>query len=306
MNSNKQITVIGATGNLGAPVVKNLSNAGFRIKIIARNLEKAEKMFKDLPEIEIVGADLTDVDSLKTALKNTTYLYLSLSTTSVKLNIPFAAEREGVANILEAIDKTSIRQIILISGLGALDNFKDANSFEFIPNIIRKQGHKLIKNSGIPYTILHCSWFLDCFVFYRRKGTYSVIGNNRVPIYFTNCYDYTFNVIRALDNPEALFREFPIQGVEGLIHSEAAERFLSVYAPSSKVSLLPSWLIRTMAIFNIGMKFVKHMSDYTYRCPEQHLSEDFGAYEILGQPVMDVKTYAAMLKQENSYGYLNI
>ena len=60
-----------------------------------------------------------------------------------------------------------------------------------------------------------------------------------------------------------------------------------------------------MALFSKEMKFIKHVSDYTYRSPEQHLSEDFDAYEVLGQPIMDVKAYAKKLKNENSYEYLN-
>jgi len=111
---NKNITVIGGTGNLGAPVVKNLSSFGYSIKIVARNTEKAKKIFNGIANIEIVQADLKDVESLKTALKATEYLYLSLSTTTIDRNIPFAEEREGVANILEAIDKQVIKQILVI------------------------------------------------------------------------------------------------------------------------------------------------------------------------------------------------
>lgn len=131
--------------------------------------------------------------------------------------------------------------------MGALDNYNNQGSFKFISNIIRKQGHKLIKDSGIPYTILHCSWFIENFVFYQRKGVYPVIGNNESPIYFTNCYDYTLNVINAIDNKDALFKEFPIQGNKGLIHSEAASKFLSVYSQSSKVKVLQSSIIKILS-----------------------------------------------------------
>lgn len=298
MSNNKKITVIGGTGNLGVPVVKNLMSLGFPVKVIARNLRKAEQIFGHLPNLEIVEGDLCDKLSLKQALQGTTYLYLNLSSQATKLDISFASEREGMQNIVASVDQSSIRQIIMISGLGALDNHSQPGSFEFVPNIIRKQGQRILKDSGIPYTILHCSWFIDSFLFYRRNDTYTVIGNNVDPIYFTNCYDYTINVVHALDNKAALFQEFPIQGREGIVHSEAARRFYDEYDPSSKVKVLPSWLLNTMASFSKEMKFVKHMADYTQQCPESFLAEEFGTYRILGNPELDTKGYASKLRRE--------
>lgn len=298
MSMNKKITVIGGTGNLGIPVVNNLISLGFPVKIIARKPAKAEQIFGHLDDLEIVEGDLCDKSSLEQALQGTTYLYLNLSTQATKLDIPFATEREGMQNILASIDQCSIRQIIMISGLGALDNNSKPGSFEFVPNIIRKQGHRMLKDSGIPYTILHCSWFMDSFLFYRRKDSYTVIGNNEDPIYFTNCHDYTINVVNALENEAAFFQEFPVQGREGIIHSEAARRFYNEYAPSSKVKLLPSWLLNTMASLSKEMKFVKHMADYTQRCPENFLAEEYGTYRILGNPEMNTEGYAAKLRKE--------
>ena len=61
MNNIKQITVIGATGNIGAPVVKNLLKWRFHVKVIARNKSKAQQIFETHENIEILEADLRDV-----------------------------------------------------------------------------------------------------------------------------------------------------------------------------------------------------------------------------------------------------
>ena len=299
MDNRKQITVIGATGNIGVPVVKNLINAGFQIKAISRNTDKAKKLLGFSESIEIVKADLREVQSLQKALKNTEYLYLNLSTLTTDINIPFAEEREGIDNILKAVDKNTIKQIIQISGLGALENQDSHNSFKFIPNIIRKQGQKLIKESGIPYTILHCSWFLDSFVFYRRNNVYSVIGSDTNPIYFTNCYDYTQHLINAIGNDDAFFKEFPIQGKKGYIHSSAAKDFLAVFSEKSKVKTLPLSKIKILAIFIKELKFVKHMADYFNSASESHLVDEYETYSILGEPQFDLIAYAKWLKANN-------
>lgn len=302
MNSKKEITIIGATGNIGSVVAKNLINRGYDVKAIVRNIEKASIIFKDTPTIKIEKADLKDVSDLKSALKGTKYLYLNLSTQTTHLDIPFAPDREGVANILNAIDRKSIKQIISISGLGAIDNMQSPGKFNFIPNIIRKQGHKLIKESGIPYTILHCSWFIDSFIFYKRKNAYTIIGDTENPIYFTNCDDFSSYIENAIENPNAFFREFPIQGTEGYKHPEAARQFFSIYDNTTKINFLPSRLIAFMALFNNEFKTLKHMSDYFSKSTETFMADELETYSILGKPKISLKDYAHKIKDEVKSG----
>jgi hypothetical protein len=303
VKGEKKISIIGGTGNLGIPVVKFLIKDGFEITLIARNTVKAKQLFETNPMLQIVEADLKNVTELKTALSDTEYLYLNLSTQTTNINIPFSAEREGVENILKAINRECIKQIIAISGLGAFDNVQKPYGFEFIPNVIRKQGQKLLKNSGIPYTILHCSWFADSFIIYRRGNVYSVIGNTNDPIYLTNCYDYTMHLIRAIGNPKAFYKEFPVQGNKGLTHPEAAKFFLDAYSKNTRIKLLPARIINIMAHFSKGMKYVKHMNDYFTVSKESFLAEEYGTYEILGKPSLNLTQYAEKLKEEKFYDY---
>jgi hypothetical protein len=301
----KKITVIGATGNLGAPVVKFLLSYGYEVKIVVRNLQKAKNIFGDHPHLTMEEADLADVSSLKKALSDTAYLYLNLATQTTDIQAPFCPDREGVANILEAVDKTKIKQILVISGLGAFSESHLKGATTFVPNAIRMQGHQMIKASGIPYTLLHCSWFSDSFVFYRRKGTYSVIGDAKNPIYFTNCYDFTGHLVKAIGNPDAFNREFPIQGTEGIPHPVAAKTFLNEFDQESKVSVLSHGLLKILAFFNKDMKYVKHMSDYFSAYSEPFLAEKYDTYKILGKPTLSLTAYAQKLKKEGIYNYLN-
>ena len=155
MTTKKEITLMGATGKIGMLTTLHLLQAGYRVKAVVRNVEKAEKSFGERSNFELVYGDLTDTDSLSKALKDTEYLYLNLSTMTTDLKVPFANEREGVANILKAVDRERIKQILAISGLGAFKKDIVPEKYIFVPNLIRMQGHEMLRQSGIPYTILH-------------------------------------------------------------------------------------------------------------------------------------------------------
>ncbi len=304
MNAKKQITIIGGTGNLGVPVVKYLTGLGYEVKLIVRNPEKANKLFPNIENLKVIQADLEDTQALKQALSDTDYLYLNLSTQTLDINAPFCPEREGVANIINALTGTDIKQIIMISGLGAFDNHKSYAGFQFVPNTIRKQGQKLIKNSGIPYTILHCSWFIDSFVLFRRKKTYSVIGDIHKPIYFINAYDYAVQLDHAIGNEGTYFKEYPVQGSEGISHKIAAKQFHEIYSPGTKVNTLPIGIINFLSIFNKDLKYIKHMHRYFKASQEEFLAEDFDTYKTLGKPSLSLKDYAHKVKKDRVYSFL--
>lgn len=300
----KKLTIVGATGNFGAPITKNLVRLGCQVTVVARNIEKANRLFGDEKSIQIVYGDLQNLPSLKNALQETEFLYLNLSTASTDMQAPFLEERDGVANILAAVNPEKIKQIIAISGLGAFHTGQAPNSPLLVTNTIRKQGHKLLKKSGIAYTILHCSWFADSFVIFQRNNTYAVIGNTRSPIYFTNVFDYSTAVYNALGNQKAFCKEYPIQGYEGIKHIEAARQFLNIYNKNVQVKIIPTWILGIMALFKKELKPLKLLAEYSEKTSETFLAEQCGTYEDLGFPVISLAGYAGQLKNERFYDYL--
>ena len=68
--NNKIIAVVGATGNQGGSVTRHLIKNGWKIRALTRNKksEKSQKLHSLGPNVEIVQAELSDIDSLKKAL----------------------------------------------------------------------------------------------------------------------------------------------------------------------------------------------------------------------------------------------
>lgn len=302
MKTTKKISIIGATGNLGIPVTKNLISFGFQVTVIARNVEKAKKIFGNNSSIKFETADLQNVSQLTKALADTEYLYLNLSSMVTDVNVSFATEREGIDNILKSVNKSLIKQILIISGLGAFQT--DFSKNRYVPNIIRTQGHELLKKSGIPYTILHCSWFLDSFLLFMRKGMYPIIGNTKNLIYFTNTFDYTNQLSNAVGNEKTFYKEYPIQGKQGINHLDAANLFFSIFNPKIKAKPMPTGLIKILAIFKKEMKPLRDMAVYFEKSKEEFFAVKFGTYIDLDEHKLSVTEFAQKVSEIHLYDYL--
>ncbi|WP_425075285.1 SDR family oxidoreductase [Psychroserpens sp. S379A] len=219
----KHITVIGATGKLGTPTVKRLLENGVQVKAVVRNVESAQQQ---LPEnVTIVEGDLTSVESLKTALEGTEYLYLNLSAPDPYAN--FIPEVQGVENILEAAG-SQLKQIIQISGLGALHPEYHAKGEMIIDNKLRKTGHDIIRKYGVPHTVFHATWFVNALPWFIQEDQLFVFGTYKTPMYWTNTHDLADYITKAIGNEATFNKDFDLQGETAMSYLEAAKRFVAL------------------------------------------------------------------------------
>jgi len=93
----QKILFIGASGMLGKPVTLELLRAGFKLTLLARDIEKMQKLFPNTP---VVKGDVFDTASLESAMAGQEIVYLNLSVAqSSKKNEP-QPEREGIKILL--------------------------------------------------------------------------------------------------------------------------------------------------------------------------------------------------------------
>ena len=95
------ILVLGATGNIGGEVARQLIGAGERPRLLVRNLDKA-RAFADTADL--VRGDLDDVASLRAAMHGVDKVFMiSTGTNAVALegNVVDAAVAEGVKHVVK-------------------------------------------------------------------------------------------------------------------------------------------------------------------------------------------------------------
>jgi uncharacterized protein YbjT (DUF2867 family) len=181
----KKILLAGATGHLGKHIFRALKQAGFEVRVLARNLNKAKSLFPD-PE-ELVLADATKPHTLEGCCDGVEVVISAIGK-SVSLrnqgsgsfqDIDYKANR----HLLKEAQQAGVKQFIYISAYGT-DKFPGLAYFKAHADF-----EKALRQSGLNYTILQpVALFsaLDQMMNLARNGRFGQldIGDKTVnPIY---------------------------------------------------------------------------------------------------------------------------
>jgi uncharacterized protein YbjT (DUF2867 family) len=147
MSSRQQrVLVVGATGRIGRHVVASAINHGYVVRALVRDAIKAGSFPAGA---EVVVGDLTRPESLFGAVSDVDAIVFTHGT----YGNPAAAETIDygvVRNILAALRGRKAR-IALMSTIGATDR-KGSHDW-------KRRGERLVRASGLPYTIVRPAWF---------------------------------------------------------------------------------------------------------------------------------------------------
>ena len=286
----QKILFIGASGMLGKPVALELLRAGFPLTILARDVEKVEKLF---PKIPVVKGDVFDIASLESAMKGHEIVYLNLSVAQSSKNSDKQPEREGIKNIIEAAKKTGIKRIAYLSSL--IKNYEGMNGFKWWSFQLKQAAIDAIKRSGLNYSIFYPSTFMECLDQQMLQGSRLMLaGKSEAPMWFVAGKDYGRQVAWALKKAVNENQEYPIQGLEPFTFDQAANVFCHNYKVPVKPMKAPLAPFKLLGIFNQRMNYAYHICEALNKYPEKFESET--AWNDLGKPTITLADYAASLK----------
>ena len=245
--------------------------------------------------VEIVKADLRDVDNLRAALQGVDAIYLNLATETVDPNLPFYEEREGVANLLTAIRGLDVRYIAKIGALGAYPPALPSIRHNMVPSLIRMQGHAMIAASGIPHTFFAPTHFMELLPNMIQGRAIQWVGNTKIKIYWISVADYARQVVKAFQHPEAMPADVPVQGPEAITIREAMKQFVANYDPTLKIRVAPLWVMRLIGLFNPKMRFVAHLFAYFGNHEDPFYAGR--TWKELGKPTITLVNFAKGLRR---------
>lgn len=142
----RTVLVVGATGSIGKYVVSSAFEHGYALRALVRDARKAGGF---PPGTEIVVGDLTRAETLSDAVAGVDAIVFTQGT----YGNPTAAEAVdygGVRNVLAALKGRKVR-IALMTAIGTTDR-KGSHDW-------KRRAERLVRASGLPYTIVRPSWF---------------------------------------------------------------------------------------------------------------------------------------------------
>jgi dihydroflavonol-4-reductase len=118
--AGERVAVIGGAGNLGSQIVLQLLQAGYAPVVVARRPEKAARVLSGI-QVETRRGDVTDLESLRVALKGCTYAHSTVALVNQVFMGATRAEEdevvrtnlEGTLNVLRAAHEQGIKRVIL-------------------------------------------------------------------------------------------------------------------------------------------------------------------------------------------------
>ena len=133
---DKKILVLGGTGMLGRPVVEQLKEDGFQVRVMVRNLKEAENTFSG--EVEIVKGDVTDLDSLEKAMEGCAGVHISVGG---------PVDQLSAENVAALASKLGVERVSYISGATV------AEKNRYFPMVAQKlNAEKALRECGVAYT----------------------------------------------------------------------------------------------------------------------------------------------------------
>ena len=209
------ILVVGATGQLGSVITRQLLEQGKDVRILVR--EGSEYRALEAAGAKPVIGDLKNRASLDAATRGVdTVLTTANSAVRSGADNVQSVEIEGNRNLIDAAAANGVKRFIFTSAMGASPDSPVA----FMKGKGLAEEH--LKASGIPYTILSPNVFMEVWfpmvvgIPLQSGQPVTLVGEGNRKHTFVSSADVAAFAIAAIDHPAAVNQQIFIAGPEAL------------------------------------------------------------------------------------------
>jgi len=154
----KKIIITGAAGLVGMNLLSMMDRNKYRIIVIDKikeNLFLAKRLF---PEIEIVGADLSQLGGWQQEFKGANTVIQLQAQISSPLESPYIKNNIlSVKNVVEVCEENKVKNLIHFSSSVVISAASDNYTHT------KKNGERIVAESKVPHTILRPPLMYGCF-----------------------------------------------------------------------------------------------------------------------------------------------
>lgn len=198
------ILITTPNGKVGSEIIQQLQNRGEPARIGAHTVEKARAAF---PGADVVRFDYADEANIRAALQGVDKLYLAS---------PGEMPAEPVNRVVDLAKAAGVRHIVRLSAMGV----------EYGDSPLR-QVERHIESSGIAWTFLRPSWFMQNYSTSMadgiRQGTLMEPAEGAATG-FVDTRDIAAVAVAALTEDGHAGQAYPITGPEALTREQVAQK----------------------------------------------------------------------------------
>jgi NADH dehydrogenase len=216
------ILVVGATGQLGGMVARQLLEQRKDVRI----LERPQSNYQPLVEAgaQAVVGDLKDRVSLDAAVAGVEIVITTANSAQRGgEDTVETVERRGNRNLIDAAKQAGVKQFIFISALGAsLDSPND-----FLR--AKAEAEQYLRTSGVPHMILEPNIFMEVWIGaivgmpVQRGMPVTLVGSGQRRHSFVSMTDVAAFTVAVAGNPSAINQTIVIGGPEAVTWREIVQ-----------------------------------------------------------------------------------
>ncbi len=179
----KKVSVIGATGFVGKQVVKELSDRGYAVIAIARDITKVEQA----TNVTAARGDVNNIEELSKILEGSDAVINTFNPGWTNPNL-YDDFLNGSKNIEKAVEKSGVKRLITVGGAGSLfigdQQLVDGPDFpaDIKPGALAARDYlnEIKKNDTLDWTFFSPSIEMHPGTAGVRKGSYRTALDNPV------------------------------------------------------------------------------------------------------------------------------
>lgn len=240
------ILVVGASGQLGGAIARQLLAGGEAIRAMSRDPQKLGAL--RAAGAELVAGDLRDPESLANACAGVERIVTTAHASGgAGDNAPELVDGAGNRKLIDAAKAAGVQHVVFISNTLATPDSPVA----FYR--LKAASEAYLRDSGLGYTIIRAAPLMDLMVTLfgepiAKGQTARIFGSGANPISFIAIEDVARFAVLALSDPSARDRVITVGGPEALTAREIAETVARVTRKPLAVRGLPMPLLKVMQV----------------------------------------------------------
>ena len=279
MSAARPILVTGATGNVGAPVVRLLLEQEYRVRAAVRDVARARATFGDA--VDYIPFDFSKPETYEAAFEGVKAMFL--------MRPPAVADASKLNAAMDAAKAAGVQHVVFLSLQGVEKN----------PVVPHAKTEKHLQSSGLTYTFLRASFFMQNLDTVHRQDI-AEYGEVFVPAgrgitSFIDVRDIAAVAVQALTQEGHENRAYELTGKDALDYFQVADIFTDVLGKEVIYpNPLPWRFWRRMRKRGLSAPFVLLMIGLYTACRfglASNVTED--TERLLGREPISVRQYVA-------------